>query len=442
MARASASLFVSDVAAALAYFAFALLVARLAGPSARGAVAFVTAIPLLLGYGSTLGLDAANLFYGGAEPEERPVLVTTSVIVGLLSGSLFAAAAWGVFAWRPEWVPGAVSDVLLGAGLAITGLMTVQIALDAALIGSGNAGSANLVRIAMPAAAVVLYTGAAVVTGDAGATVAVAAWAVSRVAGFALALGLAGRRIGLAGLGRFRRAGPRLLRFGLPAHVGALADLPIRRFDTLMLGASRGAAELGVYTAAVNGAEVMFYLPTSVASVLLPAAASLETRAARSLTRKVLMVVVAATIAAAALVIVLAPLLVRVLFGSEFDGSVLPLRILALALVGMSIRIVLRSALLAQRRQSLASAMTVLTLVAIVALDLVLIPRYGATGAAIASAGAYWLGAVFMYAAFLKVMPRDAAAPGFAQEAREAWAMVASLVRRREPAVDPSEGLP
>lgn len=432
MARASASLFVSDVAAALAYFAFALLVARLAGPSARGAVAFVTAIPLLLGYGSTLGLDAANLFHGGAEPEERPALVTTSVIVGLLSGTAFAAATWGVFAWRPEWVPGSVSDGLLAAGLAITGLMTVQIALDAALIGSGHAAPANAVRIVMPVTALVLYAGAAVVTGRTGATIAVTAWVVSRVAGFFLSIGLSARRIGVAGIRRFRRTGPRLLRYGLPAHVGALADLPIRRFDTLMLGASRGSTELGVYTAAVNGAEVMFYLPTSVSSALLPAAASLDGPAARSLTRKVLMIVVAATALAAAFVIAFAPLLVRFLFGSEFDGSVLPLRILALALVGTSIRIVLRSALLSQRRQGLSSAMTVLTLVTIVGLDLLLIPRYGATGAAIASAGAYWLGAIFMYAAFLRVMPRGEGAPGFGQEAREAWAMVTSLVRRHE----------
>jgi O-antigen/teichoic acid export membrane protein len=429
MARASASLFVSDVAAALAYFAFALLVARLAGPSARGAVAFVTAIPLLLGYGSTLGLDAANLFHGGAEPEERPALVTTSVVVGLASGSLFAAATWAVFEWQPGWVPGSVSGGLLTAGLAITGLMTVQIALDAALIGSGQAGAANLVRIAMPVSAVVLYAGAAIATGDAGARVAVTAWVVSRAGGFVLSIALAARRIGVAGIGRFRRTAPRLLRYGLPAHVGALANLPIRRFDTVMLGASRGSAELGVYTAAVNGAEVMFYLPTSVSSVLLPAAASLDAREARSLTRRVLMIVVAATALAAAFVAAFAPLLVRFLFGDEFDGSVLPLRILAVALVGMAIRIVLTSALLAQRRQGLASTMTVLTLVAIVGLDLVLIPRYGATGAAVASAAAYWLGAVFMYAAFLKVMPRDAESPRFAQEAREAWGMVASLVR-------------
>ncbi|MDQ4025367.1 MAG: oligosaccharide flippase family protein [Actinomycetota bacterium] len=432
MARASASLFVSDVAAAFAYFAFALLVARLAGPSARGAVAFVTAIPLLLGYGSTLGLDAANLFHGGAEPEERPALVTTSVIVGFLSGTAFGAATWGVFAWRPEWVPGSVSDGLLGAGLAITGLMTVQIALDAALIGSGHAGPANLVRIAMPVTALVTYSGAALVTGDHGATVAVSAWVASRIAGFALSVGLSARRIGLGGIRRFRRMGPRLLRYGLPAHVGALADLPIRRFDTLMLGASRGSAELGVYTAAVNGAEVMFYLPTSVSSVLLPAAAAREPREARSLTRKVLMIVVAATTAVAAFVIAFAPLLVSVLFGRAFEGSVLPLRILALALVGMSIRIVLKSALLAQRRQGLSSAITVVTLVAIVCLDLLLIPRYGATGAAVASAGAYWFGALLMGAAFLKAMPRDAGAPGLAQEAREAWGMVTSLARRRD----------
>ncbi|HEX2296466.1 MAG TPA: glycosyltransferase, partial [Actinomycetota bacterium] len=434
MARASASLFASDVVAALAYFAFALLVARLAGPAARGAVAFVTAVPLLLAYASTLGLDAANLFHAGREPALRPVLVTASAVVCVLAGSAFAAAAWGVFDLSPGLVPGSVSDALLAAGLAITGLMTVQIALDAALIGSGETASANLVRIVVPITAVVLYAGTAAVTGRSGAAIAVAAWVVSRAAGCVLALVLSARRIGLAGPRELRRATPRLLRYGLPAHVGSLADLPIRRFDTLMLGASRGAAELGIYTAAVNGAEVMFYLPTAAGSVLLPAAAPLDAAAARSLTRRVLLIVVTATGLAAAFVAATAPFLVRVLFGPEFAESVLPLRILALGVVGASIRIVLEGALLARRRQALSSAVTVLTLVVIVALDVVLIPRYGAVGAAAASTAAYWVAAVFMYAAFRRAVPRDGAAPRLRDEARSAWAMVASLVRR--PAAD------
>lgn len=440
MARASASLFASDVVAALAYFAFALLVARLAGPSARGAVAFVTAIPLLLAYASTLGLDAANLFHSGAEPEVRPALVTTSVIVCLLAGTALAGVAWTVFELRPDWVPGSDTGGLLEAGLAITGIMTVQIALDAALIGSGNAPAANLVRIVTPVAAVGLYAASAVVLDRSGATAAVAAWIVSRVAGCVLAFAFSARRIGLAGIGRFRSTAPRLLRYGLPAHVGALADLPIRRFDTLMLGATRTAAELGIYTAAVNGAEVMFYLPTAVSAVLLPAAASMDAGAARALTRKVLMIVVAATTLAAAFVFLAAPLLVRVLFGPEFSDSVLPLRILAVALIGTSMRIVLRSALLSQRRQGLSSAMAVVTLVAIVVLDVVLIPRYGAAGAAAASVGAYWLGAAVTYLAYRRVMPREDSPPGFADDAREALRMVGSLVARRrrpEPALDP-----
>ena len=436
LARASASLFASDVVAALTYLAFALLVARLAGPSARGAVAFVTALPVLLGYGSTLGLEASNLFHAGSEPESRPTLVTTSIVAGFAAGSFLAVVAWGVFALRPDWVPGPVSNGLLEAGLAVTGFMTVQIALDAALIGCGEVRWANRIRVVTPIAAVALFGMAAAVTGDAGGVEAVFAWVTSRVVGAGLAVGVSARRIGVSSLRRARAAAPRLLRYGLPAHVGSLANLPIRRFDTLMLGASRGVTELGVYTAAVNGAEVMFYLPTSVSSVLLPAAASLDGSEARRLTRRVLMLVVALTCAAAVLVLVTAPFLVRLLFGDAFDGSVTPLRILAIALIGASIRIVLQTGLMARRKQGLASAMTVLTLAAVVALDLVLIPRYGAVGAAAASAGAYWLGAAFMYVAFRRAMPLEDERSRLSEDVRAAASMVTSLLRRRQPQPD------
>lgn len=428
MARASASLVASDVAAAAVYFAFVLLVARLAGPVDRGIVAFVTTLALLLGYGSTLGLEAANLYFAGSRPESRRGLATTSIVVGIGSGSLLALGAWALFAWQDQWIPAGTSDAILVATLASTGLITAQVSLDAALIGSGAVGPANAVRIAIPVTSVVIYLGTYAVTGDAGAGVAVGAWIAGRTLGIALAVGSTAVRIGLVAPRRALVTAREALRYGLPAHVGMLASLPIRRFDTLILGATRGAFELGIYTAAVNGAEMLMYLPTAVATVLVPTAAGWPAQEVRRIVRRAMLVVVLLTSIAAIAAAALAPWLIRFVFGPEFSGATTPLRILMVALVGTSVRILANAGLLACRRQGLASTMAVITLFVIVALDLALIPPFGAEGAAWASAVAYWVGGIGAFAAFRRIAPNVEPAR-LGDDLRAAWGLMRRLRR-------------
>ena len=89
------------------------------------------------------------------------------------------------------------------------------------------------------------------------------------------------------------------------------------------------------------------------------------------------------------LLVVLAPWFVPLLFGEEFAASVLPLQILTIWIVMSSYNIFYNALLdyrgLARRR----AVNFLLTLAATVGLNLVLIPRYGALGAAISTSVAY-----------------------------------------------------
>jgi O-antigen/teichoic acid export membrane protein len=205
----------------------------------------------------------------------------------------------------------------------------------------------------------------------------------------------------LRGIGGSLRA---TLRYGLPAHVGRLADIGVFRVDSLIVGAVWGARELGIYAAAVNLAEAALYFPTAVQMTLLPANVEREETAGLT-TRRVLALVNVASVATAIVGALLAPLLVETLFGPEFAGSVIPLRILLLAMVGMSMRGVLSAALAAKRRQTLASLIAIATLISMIGLDFLLIPAFRSAGAAWASVAAYLLGALLAVLAFEKIFP-------------------------------------
>jgi O-antigen/teichoic acid export membrane protein len=92
--------------------------------------------------------------------------------------------------------------------------------------------------------------------------------------------------------------------------------------------------------------------------------------------------------------------LIPVVFGSEFSASVTPFLLLLPGLVGFTAMIVFSNALVAARLPSLSSVAPSVCFVVGIALDLALIPFFGASGAAAAASGAYLAGglsAVLIY---------------------------------------------
>ena len=56
----------------------------------------------------------------------------------------------------------------------------------------------------------------------------------------------------------------------LRAWLGGLAHLLNARVDQVLLGLLASQAALGTYAVAVNASEILFYLPSAVATALLP----------------------------------------------------------------------------------------------------------------------------------------------------------------------------
>jgi O-antigen/teichoic acid export membrane protein len=100
--------------------------------------------------------------------------------------------------------------------------------------------------------------------------------------------------------------------------------------------------------------------------------------------------VVFGTSAAGAVALALiAPLLIRVLFGSAFSPSVVAVWLLLPGIVTLSVARVLSSYLLGKNRLKVDFFASLAGLAITLVLDLTLIPRYGFAGAAIASSVAY-----------------------------------------------------
>jgi O-antigen/teichoic acid export membrane protein len=189
--------------------------------------------------------------------------------------------------------------------------------------------------------------------------------------------------------------------------VGNLANLATFRVDALILANTRNPVELGLYAGAANVAEVVLYLPTSVAAVLLSAGASMSPSDSRVLTLRALRLVVASSLALGACGIIFASPIVSLLLGAEFSDSVTPLRILLIGISGVALHQILSAGFAALGKQVLSSVLSVITLILVLLLDLALIPELGPTGAALASMIAYLVGGVLSLLTFLRGQPRS-----------------------------------
>jgi O-antigen/teichoic acid export membrane protein len=397
VARGSALLFWSKVAGNAGFFAAVLILARALGATGRGTIAFITVTALVAARFAGMGIGEATTVFVAQRPQARGALLANAVVFMFAGGVLAAGVACGALVAlgdaRPAGV-GAPELTLLACGTVASALTEAGYVF---LLGSDRLKTVALVLSTAswvyPAALIALWS-------TVGLTVfrAALAWTAAEVW-----RALAYLTPSLRGL-RLRRPDPRLLveavRFGSRAWVGSLARFLNFRTDQILMGFLASEAALGIYAVAVNASEVLLYLPAAMATALLPTAAradaGLRTEHALRAFRSAALVTAAAALAAA----LLGPLLLPLVFGAEFDASVMPFLLLLPGAFGFAAMAVFSYALVAGSSPGLSSVGPTVSLGLGIALDVALIPRFGASGAAAAASAAFLAGGVAALAVF------------------------------------------
>jgi O-antigen/teichoic acid export membrane protein len=387
----------AQVTGNVGYFVSVLLLARALTTAGRGTVAFVTVTALLSARVVMLGAGDAAKVLAASRPHARAVvlgnLVATTLVATIAGAALIVVALALAPSARPAGV-GGIELVLLALG---TLAVASGVAACAFLQGTSRFREYTRVLAAAPWAYAVLL---AAEWAWRGITVpgALLAWVLAQ-GGPTIVLWRACLRD--AGLGRPERG---LLRetvgFGLRAWTGGLAYLLNARVDQVIVGLIASESTLGVYAVAVNGSEVLFYVPSAVGVALLPAIAAGAEDARAERTLRAFRAIALLTLAGMALAAVLGPFLIPLLFGAPYQASVAPFLLLLPSAIGFAANAVFSNALLACSAAGLSSLGPLVSLPVGVALDLVLVPRLGASGAAIAASAALLCGGATAAAAF------------------------------------------
>jgi O-antigen/teichoic acid export membrane protein len=429
-ASAALTTFATRLVVAALSFGSILVIARSLGPEGRGDVALLTAIATLSSQLAVLGVDEANVNLAGTDPRRRAALATNSVVLALVFGGLAIGVLLPLFAVFPGLGGETEESLRLVALAAIPGLI-LQTYLTFLIRGQFGFGITNVAWLASPA--ITFFGNVALAsTGALSVRTAFTLWVVAHLATIVLLAWYVARRA--AGFGRPDRAlARRSLGFGLRSHVGRVMMSGNYRADQWFVGAISGSRELGLYSIAVAGAEILFYVPTVLVLVQRPFLVRADRPDARRLAAKGFRTALVVTLPLVVGGVVFAPFLTVAIFGADFEGAVDDLQILLIGVFGLLALQQLGNALTAQGRPGLWASAAAVTFAAMVILDIVLIPPFGGEGAAIASRVAYAVGGVVAIVFFLRFFggPASALVPRLSELPEYGRTALRTVRRRR-----------
>ena len=410
--------------------------ARLLGPESRGLLSVCLMSVAFAALVGAAGGEGSIVFWSSRERGIHGTWLPAVLLWGVL-GSSAAGALWWLAYWKLHLPvlrgvsPYTASLVLLNipAAILFAYCMALWTGLERFPQRSIGALSRQLAALA----------GFLALLGITGRSPVTALWGAASgyLAASLLTVVLLWRH--LSGFWAVRTAKPNLLptlAYGLRGQIGNLASFFTYRLDVFVINYFLPAAQLGYYALGVTLSEVLWQFPAAAASVLFPRTARTEGEDSARFTCLVMRQVLLVSSVSGALLAAVAPFAIPLVFGARFTTSVPVVLALLPGTLALSLAKVGCSDLAGRGKNGYSSVFALACLVFTVAFDLLLIPRWGILGAAVASSAAYFLDSLLVLAALrheLKVAWPELLLPSADDLAtyRAAWHRLRSVALER-----------
>ncbi len=378
-----------------------IIVARWLGAEGLGIYAPLNVTIALAVQIGSLGLPSANTFFIAQDQRRLKRAAFNSLIFGLLAGATLAVLLTALAAFDDKLFGEVPRTLFAVAALSIPFQLLTLLGLNI-FLAVGRIGRFNLLDVAGQSF-VLLNALLALVALRAGLLALVslntaAAMLVSLVVVWMLSRLIAQRKS--EATDEAEQSGGRLFRqmmkYGAKIHVQTVASLLLFRVDLLIVKYFRGATEAGVYSVASQVALMLMLLPGVIATLLFPrVAAEGDPRATLAclVTRHTTFVLLVVCLVAVPAIFAL-PLL----YGASFADARWQALILLPGVFLVSVGGVLAQHFSGTGLPVALPIFWLATLVFNTALNLSLVPSYGARGAALSSAVSYTL--IFALIAF------------------------------------------
>jgi PST family polysaccharide transporter len=362
-------------------------IARYLGPAQFGLLNYAVAFVYLFSILGALGLDTVVIRSLIQEPEARDRLLCTTFFVKLAGGTLSFLLSLATLYYIHADRTTTTLIVIIGFGTIIQATDTIDLWFQSQVKSKWSVLSKNTAFFAVALFKIALLSLHAGIIWLAVASL------------LEITIGAAGLVFNMLRLGEAPlvwkpdlKLARHLLAQSWPLFLSGVSVMVYMRIDQIMLERMAGEGAVGLYSAAVRVSEIFYFVPTAIASSILPSIVR-----ARSLSREVylgriqkyfdLSAIMAIGIALPTTFI--APFITRLLYGAQYNGvsSILTVHIWATLFVFMGVA--RGQYLLSEGRFVFIMAATAAGAICNILLNLLWIPRYGAFGSAIATVVSY-----------------------------------------------------
>lgn len=371
-------------------------IARYLGPLQFGQYNYALALVTIFGVIGGLAMDANVVRDLVNDPRASREILGTATVLKLLGGLLAGALCFGtIIVLRPKdhlfhWLTG-----ILAAAIVFQACETITLWFQSQLQSKYTVWAKNAVLIVMTLVKVLLIL--------LNASLLAFAWTslgetILAMLALIFAYQRSGQRITTWTV-RLERA-KSLLKEGWPLLISAISSMLYLRVDMVMLGEMYSEAAVGIYGAATRISEAWYFIPMAITASLQPVIIEARKRGEElfhSRLRSIYGLMSAISVCGAIIVTIFADQLVVSLFGEFYRDAGMVLAVHVWASIAVFLGVVSSQYLVIENLQRISMYRTSIGLGSNVVLNIVLIPKHGAVGAAIATLISYFIATFSMY---------------------------------------------
>lgn len=371
--------------------ATSIIIARILGPEGRGVYALCLLLPLVIITFANLGIVPATAYYLASRrfPPRKVLggnifLSFVFSVVGMVAG-YFVVLRFGEF-FFPSVDSGYLffSLLLIPAHIFFRHLQAIPLGLQNFRYFNQAEVVSSILFLFMTVTGIIFFRMDiwGVLTAN------VMAWFVSTILIWRWSATLTGG-VSFWDNGLYIRSA---LKYGIQAHLGQLLCFLSYRVDLLLINWFLDPLAVGYYSIGVVVAEQLWLISSSLSLVLFPhVAAESDGKKKSELTPIVARSVFLITIITSIVLYAASHWLVAIFYSDQYLPSVRPLRILLPGIVALSVYRVMANDIAARGRPMLNTYTALGALAINISLNLIWIPMYGISGAALASTVSYVL---------------------------------------------------
>lgn len=378
-----------------------VIIARTLGPEGKGVFTIIFLVPSFLLMFSNLGISVANIYYIGKREDKLEDIVSNSVFFSIVLGvagiSLFALA----FPQLNKLFFHGIASYFFFLAVCILPLSLFNSFAGGILLANRKIKDVNLLSIIPAVSYLSLFLASSLFVKNRiiGATFAqicsvciATGWSVWRL-----------NKISPLRVKFYPQLAKKHLSFGLKGYIANFTTFLTYRFDMFLVSYFLNPSEVGYYGLAVGLAELIWYVPNSINAMLYPTLSASSTKEANDFTPKVCRNTVFIVSLTSLALVFSGRFVINILYGEVYLPSLKPFLTLLPGVTILTIGKLLSSYTTGRGKPIFATYASIIALVSNTLLNLILIPRWGITGAAFSSTVAYSFTALFILIAYLKM---------------------------------------